>query len=614
MPSANVAELSQSLTLREAAAQYFGPVVVIPVAASLVIGAAAFVVLRLYMRAIFHESRRPSPHPRPGGVEEIGRPAGLPETAPLDIQTEQAAEDAGAQPERSLTFRHAAIAFRRAARVYVLAGLVFVVTAIGLLFQIGHAAVPSSPARLTLWGFYAAVFWSWCFFVAIALALFWGPDRRLRVRLLAGYVLVLPVVGALLQIAGAPALPFTDLGVMPKEEGALLLAFAGAIVGQTVAPESVMFPPAHQPILFWGLSATPLFIVLVAFSRPVRATVGPLFVNLALIMLVSAFVLVDVATGSPFAAWLRGHLGSVTATVATIWLIALPVSACVAWFGLKRIARGYNGKRSSDQTFLFDSLWLSVTMFVSVGLMNRTSGYLLGLLPFALYKLVVRSGLKPLAAAAQPLPNARLLFLRVFSSPSRSEKLFDLLSARWRYAGSIQVISATDVARARFEPDELLDFLGGRLASRYIRSVDDLDPQLRDLDVRVDPDGRYRINELFCHEDTWQPTVKRLMAESDIVAMDLRGFSASNAGVMFELGALIDLVSIDRVALLVDRTTDQPLLRQALTDRWRTMSPASPNAHAGAATARLIDLDGGYPTAVWRLLRLGDDILSAAAT
>ena len=597
--------------MRDAAAQFFGPVAMIPLAASLIIGAAAFVVMRLYMRAVFRESRRPSPHPLRGREEEIIRPAGLLETAPLDIQTDQAAERARAQPERSLTFRHAAIAFRRAARVYVLAGLVFTVTTIGLLFQIGRAAVPSSPSRLTLCGFYVSVFWSWCLYVAIALALFWGPDRRFHVLLFAGYALVLPAIGALLQLAGAPALPLTEVGVMPEAEGAFVLSIASAIVGRTVAPESVTFAPLGQPIVFWGLTATPLFVVVVAFSRPVRATVGPLFVTLALIMLVSAIVLMDVAIGSPFGEWVKGYLNSVTTTLATLWLVATAVSACVAWFGVRRIARGYSDKRSSDQTFLFDSLWLSATMFVCVALMTRTSVYLLGLLPFALYKLVVRYGLRPLAAAAEPLPNARLLYLRVFGSPSRSEKLFDLLSARWRYAGSIQLISATDVLRSRFEPDELLDFLGGRLASGYIRSSDDLDRQLRDLDVRIDPDGRYRINEFFCHEDTWQPTVKRLMAESDVVAVDLRGFTAGSAGVMFELGALIDVVPINRVALLVDPRTDKPLLRRALTDRWRHMSPKSPNAHTGSATARLIDLDGGYPAAVRRLLRLGDDVLSA---
>lgn len=101
------------------------------------------------------------------------------------------------------------------------------------------------------------------------------------------------------------------------------------------------------------------------------------------------------------------------------------------------------------------------------------------------------------------------------------------------------------------------------------------------------------------------------MAQSDVVAMDLRAFTASSAGVIFELGALIDILPISRVALLVDRTTDEPLLRRILSDRWLNMSPDSPNALTRSATARIIDLAGGYPAAVGRLLRLGDDVLAS---
>ena len=152
----------------------------------------------------------------------------------------------------------------------------------------------------------------------------------------------------------------------------------------------------------------------------------------------------------------------------------------VAWFVLLWIARRYRRMQLSDQTFLFDALWLSVSFCVAVYLMRGGDQfrYLLGLLPFALYKITVGYGLKRLAARAESLPKARLLFLRVFGSPSRSEKLFDLLAARWRYAGNIQLISATDVARGRFEPDEFLDFLSGRLASTYISTGTDLDRRL----------------------------------------------------------------------------------------------------------------------------------------
>ena len=76
--------------------------------------------------------------------------------------------------------------------------------------------------------------------MAIALALFWGPDRQTRISV-AGYALVLPAIGVLLQLAGAPALPLTEVGVMPEAEGAFVLSIASAIVGRTVAPESVTF-------------------------------------------------------------------------------------------------------------------------------------------------------------------------------------------------------------------------------------------------------------------------------------------------------------------------------------------------------------------------------------
>ena len=146
--------------------------------------------------------------------------------------------------------------------------------------------------------------------------------------------------------------------------------------------------------------------------------------------------------------------------------ISITLSAIVACFGLLWVARRYRRMQLSDQTFLFDALWLSVSFWVSVYLMGTDAPlcYLLGLLPFVFYKITVWYGLKRLVKGAKLLSKARLLFLRVFGSSNRSEKLFDLLAARWRYAGSIHLISATDVARARFEPDEFLDFLSGRLA------------------------------------------------------------------------------------------------------------------------------------------------------
>ena len=44
------------------------------------------------------------------------------------------------------------------------------------------------------------------------------------------------------------------------------------------------------------------------------------------------------------------------------------------------------------------------------------------------------------------------------------------------------------------------------------------------------------------YNDTWRSAVGRLMETSDLVVMDLRGFSAKNQGCIVELQSLIDLV------------------------------------------------------------------------
>ena len=64
------------------------------------------------------------------------------------------------------------------------------------------------------------------------------------------------------------------------------------------------------------------------------------------------------------------------------------------------------------------------------------------------------------------------------------------------------------------------------LANAYISTGTDLDRRLTGLDLRPDPDGRYRVNGFFCRVNTWQQTVTRLMAQSDLVVMDLRAFTS----------------------------------------------------------------------------------------
>jgi hypothetical protein len=84
------------------------------------------------------------------------------------------------------------------------------------------------------------------------------------------------------------------------------------------------------------------------------------------------------------------------------------------------------------------------------------------------------------------------------------------------------------------------------------------------LDTAPDRDRRYRVNDFFCHQDTWQMVVSRLLPESDVTLMDLRSFSKQNAGCIFEINSLAQRVSLNRVVFLVDQRTDEQLLQECL--------------------------------------------------
>ena len=105
---------------------------------------------------------------------------------------------------------------------------------------------------------------------------------------------------------------------------------------------------------------------------------------------------------------------------------------------------------------------------------------------------------------------------------------------------------------------EFLDFVGGRLSRQFVRDEADLARRFAARALGPDPDGRHRVNEFFCHDDTWRPTMLRLAQAADVVLMDLRGFTPQNQGCRYELQQLLDFVALERVLVLID--ADAPRL------------------------------------------------------
>ena len=87
--------------------------------------------------------------------------------------------------------------------------------------------------------------------------------------------------------------------------------------------------------------------------------------------------------------------------------------------------------------------------------------------------------------------------------------------------------------------------------------------------MQRDPDGRFRVNEVYCRDDTWRPTLQALLDTTDTVLMDLRSFSSVNAGCVFELEQLVSRLPPEKIVFVYDQTTDLRLLGTCLSDGWQ---------------------------------------------
>jgi pimeloyl-ACP methyl ester carboxylesterase len=316
---------------------------------------------------------------------------------------------------------------------------------------------------------------------------------------------------------------------------------------------------------------------------------------------------------SPFAAYNAMHraLGldnaSLILMVMLFLVLLFTLAACVF---LARVGRRYAGKRVSDQLLVLNLYWLLVTVWQCLLLAPEYGAWAAtGLLAYVAYRLVLAVGLRRFRSEAEGRENVKLLLLRVFGSASRSERALEELGLRWRYAGSIQLIAGEDLALANLEPDELVDFLTLRLSSHFVKNREQLARKESEVDLKPDPDGRFRVNEFFCDNAIWREALLRLVGKNDLVLMDLRGFGGSNMGVVYELTQLINVKPMHKTVMIFDSTTDMGLVRQVLSEAWHRMRDDSPNPRTPAEPLRMLRVERQNSREARRLLR----VLCAAA-
>ncbi|HYE97147.1 MAG TPA: hypothetical protein VD962_13150 [Rubricoccaceae bacterium] len=520
-----------------------GALLLLLVAASVLTPPLSLLILLLYRRAVASAMRQQGG----GAVPEE------PRTLPADDRGGSAPPlrlSEGAQPPDLHAWPAAHTLYRRLRRAPWWAALAF-----------GCAGLAHAATAATLY-LYAGAFGD-------------DPRRVAVVELIFAWPVVLTVV-----LVAVSSRRWKVTG--PLLYAVLLVAVSGSYVDRALEAVLVYVGP-------------PTLILLALSARRLRAA-GPL------VFVMTAAVLAGAQFALEATYWVLA-----TGTVQVVWgarAIGLFVFLGVGALGVlavRHIAAQYGRRRVSDQLLLVGTWWLVFTAWEGFLFRFPPAGSALVAPALGAFVVVLVIALRPLRRASAQAHPRRLLLLRVFGSRGRSERLFREVGLHWRYVGPVRLIGAPDLATEMLEPDELLAFLGGRLRRLFLATPDDLDRRFAALSDVPDPDGRYRVEDLFCYDDTWRATVARLVHESDAVLMDLRGFRVENRGVAHELAYLLETIPAGRVVLVEDATTDAAAVRSALAEAWAGMSPTSPN-YAGADALALVPLGRQGARDVRRLL------------
>ena len=365
----------------------------------------------------------------------------------------------------------------------------------------------------------------------------------------------------------------------PPEQGRDPAGYFVALVfvGQQLEGRVPMFP-----IMFANFGGT--MIALIVRARRIRA-VAPLVGAFVILQLVAFLIVLGVAGVFNDDRAVDGRSGTWVEDPSLLGLTLLLVfvsGPALGWLALRWIGRRYARKQISDQTMTIAAVWLvfAATQSAAFAYMNAL-WMLAGLLAYVVFLVVSAAGFWLLHRRSAARPSGpRLLVLRVFALGGRTRRLFDALAARWRHVGSLQLIAGPDLAMSTVEPHEFMDFLQRRLASRFVGNDQAIERALDELDLNPDHDGRFRITDFFCRDECWRVVLGRLATTSDVVLMDLRGFTAASSGCAYELGELLNVVPLERIVFVVDRSTDEKALSRILRNAWQRMRVTSPNRSA----------------------------------
>ena len=401
------------------------------------------------------------------------------------------------------------------------------------------------------------------------------PSRAM-VRLGLGYF----VAGASYALAlTIVLLLFQDYGVSAKRTLILTLVFSTLAVFSGLYVAGVRF----LLIILFSLSWLMVAMGLAALASRDGSTVWPLSYIVVLPFVIGVLLMNrKVGTIAPllilpsmliaagfwiFSALLVNislHLGM----PAVAWFVA-PLALLAAlgggWLCLAVMARQYRKGKVSELMLQNDVLWVLTSVNLAHPYIASHGWKALAMfIPFIVYRVVLGLFFRLSRPSSDPI---RLLFLRVFGFQKRQGELHRVMLNAWRQQGPVALIGAPDSALDTLDPPELFAFVTGRLKTLFIPDAAAVRSELDRPQVRAS-DGLYQVDDFYCFEDTWQPSVQTLIESSQRVVMDLRGFNAQNMGCVFEIEQLLQRCELAQLVFLADSATDQAFLSQTLASAW----------------------------------------------
>jgi hypothetical protein len=302
-------------------------------------------------------------------------------------------------------------------------------------------------------------------------------------------------------------------------------------------------------------------------------------------------------------------------------VLALVAAMAVSWHALHGVVRSYESKQCSELQVALNGYWSLITlagfaMAMSMSLYEEGADYAAiwagsaVLVCWLAFRLALRAWLRLIVRSAAPSLRP-LLWLRVFKGSSASEAFLDRFLAYWRFAAPVWMIGGPDLAGAQMEPTEFFAFLRRRLDRLFVRSPAEIGERVGQLDGERDPDGRLRINELFCSNATWQATVLALLERTAVVMLDLREYTAARAGTRYEIFQIMNVAPIEKVIVLIGVGDDEQAIAAELRTAWNAMSETSPNRRATAPAIQVLRMHTGRSAEIRSLFAAIASVASA---